>query len=42
MIEKYDELNTFVDTKGYILMPPTTYKSFFVDGFFGVKFIKND
>ena len=41
-IEKYAEMNTFVDSKGYILIPPTTYKSFFIDGFFGVKFIKND
>ena len=41
-IEKYAEMNTFIDSKGYILIPPTTYKSFFIDGFFGVKFIKND
>ena len=41
-IEKYAEMNTFVDTKGYILIPPTTYKSFFIDGFFGVRFVKND
>jgi len=41
-IKKYAEINTFIDTKGHILIPPTTYKSFFIDGFFGVKFIKND
>ena len=41
-IEKYAEINNFVDNEGYILIPPTTYKSFFIDGFFGVKFIKND
>ena len=41
-IEKHAEMNTFVDTKGYILIPPTTYKSFFIDGFFGVRFVKND
>ena len=41
-IERYSEINTFIDTKGYILIPPTTYKKFFIDGFFGVRFIKND
>ena len=41
-IEKYAEINNFVDNEGYILITPTTYKSFFIDGFFGVKFIKND
>ena len=41
-IEKNTEINNFIDTDGYILIPPTTYKSFFIDGFFSVKFIKND
>ena len=41
-IEKNAEISTFIDTKGYILIPPTKYKSFFIDGFFGVRFIKND
>ena len=41
-IEKNAGMNTFVDTKGYILIPPTTYKSFFIDGFFSVRFVKND
>ena len=41
-IEKHAEMNTFVNPKGYILIPPTTYKGFFIDGFFGVRFIKND
>ena len=41
-IKKYAEINTFIDIKGYILIPPTIYKNFFIDGFFGVKFIKND
>jgi len=41
-IEEYPEMNTFVDNKGYILIPPTTYKKFFIDGFFSVRFIKND
>ena len=41
-IEKNTGMNTFVDTKGYILIPPTRYKSFFIDGFFSVRFVKND
>ena len=41
-IEKYAEINTFVDSNGYILIPPTKYKSFFIHRFFGVRFIKND
>ena len=41
-IEEYPEMNTFIDNKGYILLPPTTYKNFFIDGFFSVRFIKND
>ena len=41
-IEKNAEISTFIDTKGYILIPPITYKSFFIDGFFGVRFVKND
>jgi len=41
-IEKNSEINKFVDTKGYILIPPTKYRGFFIDGFFSVKFIKND
>ena len=41
-IEEYPEMNTFIDNKGYILIPPTTYKKFFIDGFFSVRFIKND
>ena len=41
-IKKNAGMNTFIDTKGYILIPPTTYKSFFIDGFFSVTFVKND
>ena len=43
MLKKWSTKNLdFVDPKGYILIPPTTYKSFFIDGFFGVKLKKND
>ena len=41
-IEKNSEINKLIDIKGYLLIPPTKYKNFFIDGFFSVRFIKND
>ena len=36
------ELSKFIDVEGDIICVPTKYKNFMVDGFYAVKFIKND
>ena len=41
-IKKEKNINTFINNKGYILHVPKAHGDFLIDGFFAVKFIKND
>ncbi len=41
-LNENNEFNKFIDTDGEIFTIPSNFKSFMIDGFYAVKFIKND